>query len=262
MAVYSTALVTGASSGIGAEFARQLAAQGSNLVLVARSEDKLRALASELSALHGVQAEVVTADLSRPDAAEQVWAKVQELGMTIDLLVNNAGFGQHGPFETLGGAREQEQVAVNVSAVVAMTRLFLPPMLARGAGGVINVASTAGFQPVAFMAVYGASKAFVLSFSEALWAECRGRGVRVLAFCPGATETPFFATTGETAALGPKASPENVVKAALRALGQSRLYLIPGARNYWLTHSTRLMPRTLIAEISARMMRPPRSASA
>ncbi len=191
-----TALVTGASAGIGAEFARALAARGSDVILVARSQERLRALADELARDFGVRAEVIAADLTRADAARDLYAEAEVRGLTVDLLINNAGFGTHGPFETLAPARDHAEVMLNVAAVVDLTHLFLPAMLKRGDGAVINVASTASFQPVPYMAVYGATKAFVLSFSEALWAECRGRGVRVLALCPGTTATEFFDVVG------------------------------------------------------------------
>lgn len=165
------ALVTGASSGIGAVFARELASRGSDLVLVARSRDKLAALADELSASHGVAADAVVADLAKPSAADRL---ADELGgRQIDILVNNAGFGLHARLHQADPTMLTEMVQVNVAALVDLTRLYLPGMLARDRGAVINVASTAAFQPVPYMAVYGASKAFVLSFTEALWAETR-----------------------------------------------------------------------------------------
>ncbi len=256
-----TALITGASAGIGAEFARALAARGTNVVLVARSEDRLRALADELARDHGVRAEVVAADLTRAGAAKELRAAVDARGLAVDLLINNAGFGTHGPFETLAPARDHDEVALNVAAVVDLTHLFLPAMLERGDGAVVNVASTAGFQPVPYMAVYGATKAFVLSFSEALWAECRGRGVRVLALCPGATATEFFDVVGtEDAVLGVKRTPAQVVETGLRALERGRPSAIDGLANYLLAQTTRVAPRAMVARLTGRMMRPGRSA--
>ena len=254
-----TALVTGASSGIGEAFARELAARGMDLVLVARSEDKLRTLAAELARGHGIRADVVAADLGREGAAERLHEEVKGRGMRVDMLVNNAGFGTHGPFETLSPDRDHAEVMLNVSAVVDLSHAFLPAMVERGDGAVINVGSTAGFQPLPYMAVYGATKAFVLSFSEALWAEYRGRGVRVLALCPGATETPFFGVVGaEEASVGRRRTPQQVVATGLRALERGRGSAIDGAFNYWLAQTPRLAPRGLTALMSKRLMQPRR----
>ena len=195
------ALITGASAGIGLEFALRLAERGYDLILVARRRDRLLELAAQVRSGHGeVRAEVIAADLSGAASAATVAAEVARLGMHVDLLVNNAGFGTHGYFETLSTEREHEEIALNVATLVGLTHAFLPAMLARGRGGVINVASTAAFQAVPYMAVYGATKAFVRSFSEALYEEVRGRGVRVLALCPGPTATEFFDTAVARAA--------------------------------------------------------------
>lgn len=252
-----TALITGASSGIGAVFARTLAAQGANLVLVARSEGKLRELAGDLASQHSIRAEVIAADLSRPDAGQELFAATQQLGLPIDILINNAGFGTHGSFDSIDAGREQQEIMLNIAAVVDLTHRFLPAMVARGNGSIINVASTAAFQPVPYMAVYGASKAFVLSFSEALWAEYRGKGIRVLALCPGATSTEFFNVVGtEDAALGTKETPEKVVRVALRALEQGMPSVISGLPNVLLANSVRFLPRGVIARMGEQMMRP------
>ncbi len=167
--------------GIGAAFAHALASSGANLILVARSQDKPSTLASELADKHHIRAEVLSADLSRPGAGHALFEAVQQRGLSVDILINNAGFGTRGPFENFDAEREQQEVMLNIAAVVDLTHSFLPAMSARRSGSIINVASTAGFQPWPYMAVYGASKAFVLSFSEALWAEYCGKGVRVLA---------------------------------------------------------------------------------
>jgi len=252
-----TALITGASAGIGAEFARALAARGTNVILVARSHDRLQTLADEVARDPGVRAEAIAADLARPGAARELRVAVEARGLTVDLLVNNAGFGTHGPFETLAPEREGAEVALNVAAVVDLTHLFLPAMLAKGDGAVVNVASTAAFQPVPYMAVYGATKAFVLSFSEALWAEYRGRGVRVLALYPGATATEFFDVVGtEDAALGAKRTVEQVVATGLRALERGRPSAVDGLANYLLAQSGRFGPRGLVARVGERVMRP------
>ena len=181
-----TALVTGASSGLGREFARALAERGTNTLLVARSEDKLRRLADELSGLHGVRSEAVAADLSDPRAPAAIAERAVEASGGVDVLVNNAGVGSYGAFTHHRGAEElRREIAVNVGAVTELTHALLPQMLDRRDGAIINVASTAAFQPDPYMAVYGASKAFVLSFSEALWGEVSPHGVKILALCPG-----------------------------------------------------------------------------
>jgi short-subunit dehydrogenase len=250
-----TALITGASSGIGAEFARALAQRGMNQVLVARSEDKLRALRTEVLQKHAdLRVEVVTADLSQRGAGAGVHARTEQLGLTVDLLVNNAGFGTMGAFGTLPWERERDEIMVNVVGVVELTRLFLPGMLARG-GGVINVASVAAFQPFPYMAVYGATKAFVLSFSEALAAECRDRGVRILALCPGPVETPFFDHVPPTDVLRSRDTPQHVVMAGLKAFDGGRGYYIPRMRDYVLAQMSRLLPRFVLPKVLARRMK-------
>jgi short-subunit dehydrogenase len=250
-------LITGASSGIGAAFARALAARGTHLILVARSETKLRDLAAVLAAQHAIRAEVFPCDLSRPEAGQQVFAAIQQRGLSVDLLINNAGFATYGAFDGLDAAREQQEILLNVAAVVDLTHRFLPAMLARGQGAIVNVASTSAFQPTPYMAVYGASKAFVLSFSEALWAEYRGKGIRVLALCPGPTSTDFFTVVGtEDASFGVKESPEKVVQVALRALERGRPSVISGQKNWLQAHAVRLAPRALVVSMGARMMRP------
>lgn len=252
MSIYKnkTALITGASSGIGEEFARSLASQGMSLILVARSEDKLQTLASELTARHGGRVEVIVADLSRECAAIEVYRAVEERGLKVDWLINNAGFTTHGEFDQIPAAKDHQQAMLNVVAVVDMTHAFLPDILARK-GAIINVASTTSFYPLAYQAVYGASKAFVLSFSEALWAEYRERGVRVLALCPGLTTTDFEAARkvgkerSQTAA--------QVVTEGLRALERSKPYVISGATNYFeTTLVSRLLPRAALASFVAK----------
>jgi len=253
------ALITGASSGIGEAFARELASRGMSVALVARSEDKLQTLAAALVRNHGIRAEVITADMSRSGAAQAVFAETQARDLRVHLLVNNAGFATYGPFDTLDPARDHEEVLVNVAAVVDMAHAFLPQMIARGAGGIINVASTAAFQPVPYMAVYGASKAFVLSFSEALWAENRARGVRVLALCPGNTATPFFGVVDASEPqVGPADTPEHVVVVALKGLERGRSSIIsgPNAFNALLAQAPRFSPRPLVARIGERTFRP------
>jgi short-subunit dehydrogenase len=246
-----TVLITGGSMGIGEAFARELARRGAKLVLVARSAGKLARLAEEL----GNGTEVIAEDLARPGAARRVFDAVTARGLELDVLINNAGFATYGAFSEVGLDAQREEVDLNVGALVELTHLFLPVIERRG-GGVIQLASTAAFQPVPFMAVYAATKAFVLSFSEALWAEYRPRGVRVLALCPGATETPFFARAGEGAAFGRKATPEDVVRVGLAAFRKNRSYVVHGAANFFTTFLARLFSRQFVVKVSARMMRP------
>lgn len=250
-----TVLVTGGSSGLGAAFAEALAQKGARLVLVARSEARLQALAARLTEAHGATVACLPADLSLLGAAGRLHAAVRALGWHVDVLINNAGIASFGAFSSLTLEAQREEVALNVSALVELTYAFLPEIEARQ-GGVIQVASTAAFQPVPWMAVYAASKAFVLSFSEALWAEYQGRGVRVLALCPGATDTPFFVRASEQAALGPKASPAAVVQLGLDAFSRGRSSVIHGARNYWTTQLSRLLPREAVLRVTRRLMRP------
>lgn len=251
------ALVTGASSGIGAAFARELASRGADLVLVARSGDKLTTLAAELSRSYGVAADVAVADLARPSAAEDLAAELSGRHLQIDILANNAGFGLFAPLDQADGAVLSDMIQVNVAALVDLTRLYLPGMLARDHGAIINVGSTAGFQPVPYMAVYGATKAFVLSFTEALWAETRGTDVRVTAVCPGSTDTGFFDVAGEDAQLGRRIAPERVVHAALRALDRRRSTVVTGGAGNWLlANSPRFAPRQLVARMAERTMTP------
>jgi len=245
-----TVVVTGASMGIGAAFARELTRRGAHVVLVARSRDRLEALARELG-----NATVVVEDLARPGAARRVFDAVTALGLDVDVLINNAGFGVHAPFTDVALEAQREAIDVNVGALVELSHVFLP-MIERRQGGIIHVASTAAFQPVPYMAVYGASKAFVLSFSEALWGEYRGRGVRVLALCPGATNTPFFARAGEAAAVGKKATPEALVRFGLAAFDANRPSAIHGTGNALTALLSRFTSRALTAKISARLMRP------
>ncbi len=259
-----TALITGASSGIGAAFATRLAAAGTHLILVARSEEKLRALASQLASLHAIRAEVIVADLSRVGAAHTVFEETQQRGLTVDILINNAGFGTYGQFETLDAEREQQEILLNVATLVDLTHHFLPVMVARHQGAIINVASRAAFQPCPYMAVYGASKAFVLSFSEALWGEYRTKGVRILAVCPGETATEFFHVVGNgyDTPLGNVETPEKVVRVALRALGQGRPSVISGRQNALTANVSRFVPRGLVVRMMAQVSKPRQRARA
>lgn len=254
-----TALVTGASSGIGQAFARELAGRGADVVLVARSEEKLRALAEDLRQKYGIRAEVVAADLSEEGVGAEIKAEAERRGLTVDLLINNAGFATHGFFEELDPAQDRKQVAVDVTAVADMAHAFMPGMLARGDGAVVNVASLASFQPGPYMAVYAASKAFVLSFSVALSEEYRGRGVRVLAFAPGLTNTNFFEVAGDQGSFaGPRRTPEQAAATALRALERGRSVAVDGWANALIAQASRVFPRALAARITGWNSQPPR----
>ena len=215
-----TTIVTGASSGLGAEFARQLAARGSNLVLVARRADRLKTLAEELTLAHGVAVTVVARDLGQPDAGRTLRAELESRGIHATGLVNNAGFGTHDTFSKEDPDRLQAMIALNVGALVDLSRAYIDPLTSAGTGVLINVASLLGFQPTPYLAVYGATKAFVLSFTESLWEEARGTGLRVLAISPGAIETEFYDAAGsQSADYGVKrATPQDVVRIALKTL--------------------------------------------
>lgn len=253
----TTAIITGASSGLGAEFARTLAARGANLVLVARREDRLVALADELSTAHGVAVHPIALDLAATGAVETLAAAVRERGLTIDSLVNNAGFGMHGALVDADAARTDEQVRLNVAALVSLTREFLPAMAASGRGILVNVASTAAFQPVPTMAVYGATKAFVLSFTEAIAFETRDSGLRVTTLSPGATRTEFFEVVGtEDARVGGYETPAQVIASVMRALDARRTpaSVVSGRGNAVTAVLGRIMPRSIIVPMTARLM--------
>lgn len=255
-----TALITGASSGIGAAYARDFAARGADLVLVARGEQALHHLAAELRTAHGRRVDVIAADLGAPAAADLLAGKVAALGVAVDVLINNAGFGLHGDFAGTDEARLTAMVQLNCVALVDLTRRFLPGMITRRRGAVINVASTAAFQPLPHMALYGATKAFVLSFTEALYAEARPAGVKVVAICPGATETPFFAIAGEDASIGRRRTPEQVVATTMAALDRGRPSRVDGLLNAMLAALPRIAPRRLVVALAARSMAPSQGA--
>lgn len=252
-----TALVTGASTGIGAVYARELAARGANLILVARSEDKMQTMAAELRAAHGRRVDVLAADLAQPGAADNLAQRVSALGLTVDVLVNNAGFGSHGDVVTTDPARLTGQVQLNCLAMVDLTSRFLPAMTARGRGTIVNVASTAAFQPIPHMAVYAATKAFVLSYTEALWAETKPTGVSAIAICPGATETPFFDVMGsDEASVGKRRTPEQVVATTFKGLRRGIPSVVDGRLNALVAHLPSLLPRRMIIGIAERAVRP------
>jgi uncharacterized protein len=249
----STALITGASGGIGYELGKLFARDHHDLVLVARNGDKLLKVAGELE-MHGIQVKTIPLDLAQPPAARFLFDQLQREGIAVDILVNNAGFGAFGDFV---GMREDDilgQIQVNITALTELTRLFLPPMIARRSGRVMNVASTAGFQPGPLMAVYYATKAYVISFSEAIANELRHSGVTVTCFCPGATHTGFAERAGtQNSRLFKQLGAMNAEAVALdgyRALMAGRTLSISGAHNWLVAQSTRFAPRKMVTSIS------------
>jgi short-subunit dehydrogenase len=253
-----TALVTGASSGLGAEFARLHAARGGDLVLVARRADRLDALAAELSAAHGVSVLPVPLDLTAKGAAESLRALVESRGLSVEVLINNAGFGGGGAFDRRPGGLDAAMVRLNAEVPVALCRAFLPAMRARGRGCVLNVASIVAFAPGPGMAAYAASKAFLLSFSEALAEELAGSGVTVTAFCPGLTATEFHAAAGY---VGPGRTipggrePRPVAEAGYRAMLAGRRIAFAETTTAIAAEVPRLLPRRLVSRIVAAMVR-------
>jgi uncharacterized protein len=259
----STALITGASSGIGAVFARELAARGDNLVLVARRQERLEKLAAELIAKYRIQVEVLTIDLSKPEAATAVYQTVTAKNWTIDLLVNNAGFGDFGEFSKCDRLKLLNMIQLNISTLVDLTYQFLPQMQQRGEGSIINVASIAAFQPMPYVAVYAATKAFVLSFSEALWAENQNNSVKILALCPGTTQTEFFEAAqwegfdSKSVDYSRAATAEEVVKDALDSLNAGVSHVVTGGlQNKVITSLSRFLPRESIVKVIAKQFQP------
>jgi hypothetical protein len=251
-----TTLITGASGGIGLELAHVFAAHGHPLILVARSTAKLEALAAELQAKYKVDVAVIAADLGAPGAATALHAEVAKRGLTVEILVNNAGFGLYGPYLELDGDEELKMIQLNISALTDLTKRFLPGMVQRGRGGVLNVASTAAFQPGPGMAVYYATKAYVLSYSEALHHELKGTGVTVTALCPGPTRSGFQAVAG----FGAKPAIERVMMEArpvaqegYDAFMKKEAVRIPGTFNKLGAFSIRLVPRRTAVKVSAAM---------
>lgn len=254
-----TCLVTGASSGIGAEIARELAGRGLGVTLVARREDRLRALASELGSAHAVRTEVIAADLTDEQSRDEISAELGRRGLSVDVLVNNAGFSTMGPVHRSDPAREVAMIRTNVEAVVHLCSTFLPGMVQRGAGAVLNVASTAAFQPLPGQAGYSASKAFVLSYSHAVRAELRSTGVTLTVLCPGPVETGFAEAAGisddEASGALPKfmwVSAQDVAKAAVAGMEKGRPVVIPGAANRVGAAAGYLTPRRLLLPLLAR----------
>jgi short-subunit dehydrogenase len=259
---HQTILITGASSGIGAAFARALAARGSDLILVARRIDRLHTLAAELEDAHGISVATIPQDLASASAGADLRAAVASAALRVTGLINNAGFGTFGTFAAEDPARLAEEIAVDISAPVQLVGAFLPDMIAAGEGFVINVGSMAAYTPTPRMAVYGAAKAFVLSFSEALWAELRGTGVTAFAISPGATTTEFNAVVGtDDATAGARMrTPEDVVATALAHLDRRNPgpSVIDGRANRAAAAAMKLGSRRAIATMMHRLTDPAR----
>jgi short-subunit dehydrogenase len=254
----STALITGASSGIGEAIARELAARGQNLTLAARREEKLAALASELHDRHGVRAGVIACDLGEEDERARLEARISELDLDVEILVNNAGFGYAGKFVDGDRQRQVDMVKLNCEAVVDMTGRYLPAMVRRGRGGILNVASTGGFQPMPKSATYGASKAFVLSHSEAIHHELGGTGVHLTVLCPGPVRTEFSDAAGLNNAneKGPGfiwTSVEDVAREAVDGLASNKRTVVPGLLNQAGTYAGRYTPRWMLLPFASRI---------
>jgi short-subunit dehydrogenase len=252
-----TALVTGASAGLGVHFAEALAARGHDLILTARRVDRLDTLAAELRERHGIAAAVIAADLADPAAIDALMHEIGRRGLAVNWLINNAGFGVSGAFADLDAAALADMVEVNCRAPMALARAVLPGMIQMRSGGILNVASTASFQPGPWMAVYYASKAFMLSFSEALHEEVRAHGVHVAAICPGPTRTEFFEVAGKSNAMlarmaGP---PEQVVRDGLAALDANRAVRVSGLVNRLMALTPRLGPRWLVRRVAGSIQR-------
>jgi short-subunit dehydrogenase len=254
-----TTLITGASSGIGVEFARSFAWRGSDVVLVARRLDRLEKLSAELAATYGVRATAIPLDLSRPAAGRTLAQEVDRRGLAVTSLVNNAGFGTFGPFHAEDPERLREEIGVDVASVVDVSRAFIERLRAAGTGVLINVASLAAYGPIPNMAVYAATKAFVLSFTEALWQESLGTGLRVITLSPGATRTEFFEVVGTDTADGgtTRQPPEEVVATVLRALDRRTPppSVVSGRLNRLMTNMGRVLSRRRAVLFAASMTR-------
>jgi short-subunit dehydrogenase len=255
----TTALITGASSGLGEQFAYALARQKYGLVLVARRKDRLEGVAAKARELGADRVEIIVADLAHREAPQEICVQLRAASIQIHYLVNNAGFGTNGPFNQLAADRELEEIDLNVTALVALTRLLLPPMIERHAGTIINVASTAAFQAIPYMSTYAATKAFVLSFTSGLAGELVGTGIRCLALCPGPVATEFQSVAKNERGRLPKiafVSAEKVVAEGIAAAASGRTVYIPGLLNFVTAQTSRFVPRAVISFFVRRIYRP------
>ena len=252
------ALITGASSGIGEAFAKHFAQEGWNVVLIARSLDKLNLLADSLKKANSVETMVMQADLSLPKAPHEIYEEIKAREIHVHALVNNAGFGAVGPFTQIDVSRQLEMIDVNVKALLALTHLFLPLMIERKSGFVINVSSTASFQPVPYLATYAATKAFVTIFSEALWSECHGTGVKIINLCPGRTKTNFGVVASQKESVNdirPTQTSEEVVNFAFRAMHGRKPTLVTNSFDNALRFMERFVSRKWVALIARQLTR-------
>ena len=247
------ALITGASQGIGKAFAQELATRKTNLVLVARSQDKLQELATNLQKQEQIKVEVIPLDLTVPQASQELYHRVSDLGIEIDLLINNAGFGDYGAFSTRKLTKQSEMIQLNITVLVELTYLFLAEMQQRQQGAILNISSIAAFQPLPYLSTYAATKAFVLSFSEALWAENRSTGVKIMAVCPGPTESNFSEVAEFPHSQNQKiksVSARQVVKETLKALEQDHSTVVTGGLgNQVIANLSRFFPRETVLNL-------------
>lgn len=254
----TTALITGASNGIGLELAKIHASKGDNLVLVARNVSKLNELKTELENLYKIQIHIIVKDLAVPDAAQEVYDETTTQGIAINYLINNAGFGDYGLFYMTDWDKAIRMINLNITSLTQLTYLYLKDMVSRGSGRIMNVASTAAFQPVPTMSVYSATKAFVLSFSEAVNNEVKDKGVTVTALCPGPTSTGFrTAAAMEKSGLfkdGKSAGPKEVAEYGYKAMMSGRPVAIHGTKNYIMARAASLLPRKIVLNTTRKMM--------
>ena len=250
-----TAVVTGASSGIGLGYAHELAARGANLVLVARNKAQLEKIAAEIKAEHNVNIDVVALDLSKVTSGQELLDALNKLKLSADVLINNAGFGTNNRVAKEDRAKIQQEIVLNVATLVDLTTAVLPGMLVRDYGVIVNIASTASFQPVPGMAVYAATKAFVRSFTEAIWGETNETNVRVLAVSPGATATEFFSEGFKVSPASGLAPVSDVVKATFKALDQkkSKPSVVVGTKNSFMAKATRFLPQSAVIKVAGKM---------
>ncbi|MFC4761310.1 SDR family NAD(P)-dependent oxidoreductase [Fructobacillus durionis] len=250
------ALVTGASSGIGKEFAYRLAEKGSNVILVARSTDRLITLADELEKQYGITAYPFPADLSDPASINDLYEKIQKENLSVDILVNNAGFGLYGSFKENSADEYQKMVDLNINSLIRLTSLFLPEMQEKKSGIIINLASLLGFAPFPYMSVYSATKAFVLSFTESLWAENQKTGVQILALAPGATKTDFYDVAGSSAMPGGiNRTAADVVTTAFKALDKKKMTVVDGGNNKFIAKLPRLLSQKTVVSLFEKVVR-------